>query len=387
MTILAILLLPLSVWAMTPVTDADLSNVTGQAGVSINADLTMNINIGTMAWGDSDGVAKYWSTVQGKTAYLNGGFVRVNNFNISGLHIRARGESPLVDNYNGYSTFKLKPITIDVATSTGEAMGPAEPSQYVIPAGTTFVRFGLGALQVSLNALSLDVALGAYSAGAPTLNQVMGSMNLGAMNIYINPLSYVDIYAHAGQGVNFRMSVVIDRFEMGYASWGDSDGLNAQYSTIVVGTDQFTDADTTAGYVGLNGLTLGSATAPAITVTGTVAIDVLTTAKGIYAVLPVAVDQLNLELATGVTLPANAGTRLVALYSYYQQPANVIPTVSVVHISFPGDFSVTIGQLRSQVVVASNAALTTNPGVMGDIYLQQMALTVVSGSWVDIWAH
>ena len=41
LTILTILLLPLSVWAMTPVNDSDLSNVTGQAGVNINADLTM----------------------------------------------------------------------------------------------------------------------------------------------------------------------------------------------------------------------------------------------------------------------------------------------------------------------------------------------------------
>jgi hypothetical protein len=46
-----IMLLPFSVWAMTPVSDSDLSNVTGQAGVSINPNLTMDINIGTIAWG------------------------------------------------------------------------------------------------------------------------------------------------------------------------------------------------------------------------------------------------------------------------------------------------------------------------------------------------
>ena len=42
-------LLPLSVWAMTPVSDYDLSNVTGQAGVSINPNLKMDIEIGTIA--------------------------------------------------------------------------------------------------------------------------------------------------------------------------------------------------------------------------------------------------------------------------------------------------------------------------------------------------
>ena len=58
LTILAILLLPLSVWAMTPVTDSDLSKVTGQAGVSINQDVMMNIHMDVMAWGDADGLGK-----------------------------------------------------------------------------------------------------------------------------------------------------------------------------------------------------------------------------------------------------------------------------------------------------------------------------------------
>ena len=52
LTILAILLLPLSVWAMTPVSDSALSDVTGQAGVSINIDLNMNISFDTVAWGE-----------------------------------------------------------------------------------------------------------------------------------------------------------------------------------------------------------------------------------------------------------------------------------------------------------------------------------------------
>jgi hypothetical protein len=54
--ILLMVLIPLSLSAMTPMSDEDLSDVSGQTGVSIWVDLTMNIHIDTLAWGDSDGL-------------------------------------------------------------------------------------------------------------------------------------------------------------------------------------------------------------------------------------------------------------------------------------------------------------------------------------------
>jgi hypothetical protein len=65
-----IMLLPLSVWTMTPVSDSDLSNVTGQAGVSINPNLTMDINIGTIAWGDSDGINPACGKARGQVLFF-----------------------------------------------------------------------------------------------------------------------------------------------------------------------------------------------------------------------------------------------------------------------------------------------------------------------------
>ena len=53
----ALVVLPMSVMAMTSITEDELSTVTGQAGVSIGADLTMNLSLGTVAWGDIDGLA------------------------------------------------------------------------------------------------------------------------------------------------------------------------------------------------------------------------------------------------------------------------------------------------------------------------------------------
>ncbi len=60
-TVLAMFLLPLSLKAMTPLSDAELSGISGQTGVSIFVDITMNIHIDCIAWGDSDGLGSSWS--------------------------------------------------------------------------------------------------------------------------------------------------------------------------------------------------------------------------------------------------------------------------------------------------------------------------------------
>ncbi|HQI80692.1 MAG TPA: hypothetical protein PLR71_03945 [Deltaproteobacteria bacterium] len=59
------LLFPLSLSAMTPMSDEDLSEVSGQTGVSIWVDITMNIHIDTIAWGDSDGLGAITYKSQG----------------------------------------------------------------------------------------------------------------------------------------------------------------------------------------------------------------------------------------------------------------------------------------------------------------------------------
>jgi hypothetical protein len=208
-----IMLLPLSVWAMIPVSDSDLSNVTGQAGVSINPSLTMDINIGTIAWGDSDGINPEcsfnpWSTMGLK----GGGYVGVNNFNITNLQIKLRNN----DTYNGYNSLLMKPVTIDAATGYKPYSGYG--------ANTTFVRIGPGALEISTDQMQFDVALGRYvnrnTINTPILNQVLGVVSLGPMDVYVNPQSYVDVYSHSGHGVTFDVNVTLDHISLPYISWG-----------------------------------------------------------------------------------------------------------------------------------------------------------------------
>jgi len=410
LTILAILLLPLSVWAMTPVNDSDLSNVTGQAGVNINADLTMNISIGTMAWGDSDGITGVympWATVP------TGGYIGMTGFNITNLWIRARTDTS--DIYNSYSTLLLKPITIDVATDTTTGHGAA---------GTTFVRFGLGALQISMDALQFEIALGSHAAtnyigATPTLNESLGVVSLGGIGIWFNPWSYVDIYngrvnnTTTAQGVTFGLNIIIDHFTMDYMSWGDPDGIGvgSSYGSNETPPPGFkwVSSGNTAGYVGLNNFQLGNNTSPAVTIVGAVSIDVLTDASpnGVYASLPplmvymksaMKASGLNPTDEASVIAFINAqsiaiGTPLSALLA----AEGLTPTsVSVVHISFPTDFTVTVNSMWADVQVASTYNLggtvagggaAGQSGELGDIYIQGFQLLIKQGSWVDIWAH
>ena len=211
--ILAILLLPLSVWAMTPISDADLSGVTGQAGVNINADLMIDISPCTIAWGDASGLdwTFGWDTNMNDalgTGADGAGYWGLPGFNINSLHIRARTETN--DTYGGYSLTShvlganhLKPITIDVATGMVTA-----PEHGV---GVTFVRFGLGSLQITMKDLDLPVSLGPTGSN---LNQNLGEICWSDLNLYINSNSYVDVYKNpvTNSGVTFDFNVTIDRW-------------------------------------------------------------------------------------------------------------------------------------------------------------------------------
>jgi len=57
---LAILMLPVTAVAMTPIDDYGLSNVTGQAGVTINMDVMMNTTFGSFQISDTDSNPVNW---------------------------------------------------------------------------------------------------------------------------------------------------------------------------------------------------------------------------------------------------------------------------------------------------------------------------------------
>jgi hypothetical protein len=309
-----------------------------------------------------------------------------------------------------------------------------------------------------MDALQFDVALGNRTAAAydamttDGLNQLMGRVSIGAMGIYFSPTSYVDIFAHGGMGVSFDMDIKIDRMEFGYMSWGDTDGLGAATGSAALvtplGTTKYWMGSNGAGYIGLNNFNLGDATHPAVTMRGTVAIDVVTAHQGIYSVLPRLSNDINTWLMANVTTthPTYAqgapalywGLRFAGAYAATSNVSSAVAIligsgmspaysgvaagvgtliltaeapsyaqdVSVVHISFPDStvgtqldgvgtisFKMNVAKIVGEVALGSTPNFATavgepnQPTILGDIYLSGFEMRMHTGSWIDIWAH
>jgi hypothetical protein len=228
----------------------------------------------------------------------------------------------------------IAPLTIDVATDTTTAHGVAN---------TTFVRIGLGSLEISMASLSSDVKLGTGTATTPTLNQTLGSIYLGGMDVLVNGSSYVDIYdgrAANKQGVTLAFNVTIDDFHLNTASWTDSDGFN----NAVLGSGGTVSTTSSAGSVGLIGTDI-----TALTVLGAVTIDVATDAT-----------------------TAHGG----------------VANTTFVRLGF-ANTQIGFDTLNTTAVLSNNAALVgTAPGTLytlGTIYMKTLAATI--SGYADIYAH
>ncbi len=121
-------LIPLSSPAMTLLTDEELSSITSRSGINIVPDLSMDITVDTLAWGDRDGLG------QGPNNPWNiettGGYIGITHLEITNVRVRMRTD----DHYNGYdAATMMKPMTIDVGTgyadaSSGPAAGAGTPA-------------------------------------------------------------------------------------------------------------------------------------------------------------------------------------------------------------------------------------------------------------------
>ena len=285
--LIACLILPLSAMAMSTVADNELSTVTGQAGVSINIDVTATLAIGTVAWGDSDGF----------TGYTNMGFVGMDNMNLT-VHMSGRQDGVFS---GGANYLGNKPITIDVGTNAS---------------GATLVMIGIPTIHIVVSSLdtNLFVSGGALATGpTSTAAQGLGEVYLAGVDVKLGigatsaaidaSAGYVTIGAAGtgNTGVNIGFNVGIGSLAIGTVSYGNTTSLLAP---------QF-GAAATAGYVGISGLNLVN-----VTVAGGVAIGVGTlngTALGVPSFGTQTMVNLIFANGTQVNIPgAIYGTILLA---------------------------------------------------------------------------
>ena len=332
----ALVVLPMSVMAMTTISDNELSTVTGQAGVSINVDVTANLTIGTVAWGDSDGF----------TGYTNAGFVGIEGLTMT-VHASGRHDGAFATTGStaiGY--MGNDPITIDVGTND---------------TGVSVVRIGLPTFHISVSTLQTDIfvsgATGTPAGPTSTTAQQLGSIYISGIEIRLGQSStpadaasfdagYVTIgAAGAGNtGVNIGFNVAIDGVFIETLSYGNT-------SSILAGSF---GAAALQGYVGVKDFRLDD-----VNIYGGVAIGVGT------------LDTAALNPA------ANQGT------------------ITQVNIIFANGTTIAIpGAITGTVVLARNRALTVNAGELGNFYIGGVTASIVDNvgslstqSLVQIWAH
>jgi len=150
----ALATLALSASAMTPIQDTELSAVSGQDGVSIAADL--HVNIGSFVYTDTD---------------TNGGSVSFNNIKVNGL-LAAQ-----IDIINK-ATFATEMIALTVdptsAVTTGFYDGTSDVVKIAIPKVTT------GTL-LNMSVDSIKMGNSAKSFGSFAMN----NLDLRGTNVYI----------------------------------------------------------------------------------------------------------------------------------------------------------------------------------------------------------
>lgn len=429
LAILAVMLLPLSVWAMTPINDSQLSDVTGQAGVSINFDVTMTVEFGDLGWGDSDGA-------------LGGGagWVGLDSFKMGTLHIWPRTDYTMDSNENtvagdgDWSDLKL--LTIDVTTVPYTALGATDPlydnftGNHLTSGYVTAVVIGVPTLTLTMDFMEGNVVLGtnggASSIGgkledaglsrfvgeklvnAPAFNQLLGKFYVGKVNM-ATAGGNILIFAHgarttagahspvwnlAGSGVTIALQqVTVSYILVDTVSWGDIDGqayADPTYSNLNTGGLMG------EGWVGLSNLAIDG-----MVINGAIAIDVGT-------VIPGSSAGAYYDTWTSVILPAGWDTydpdtwnsiagwywpQLIAVFNDAYETVGYSGQ-TFVSIGIVDGFYINMGKMGAQVKLGANRDFTSaGSKIMGDIYIGGMKVTIHDNpllgtkSFVHIFAH
>ena len=150
----ALATLALSASAMTPIQDTELSTVSGQDGVSIAADL--HVNIGSFVYTDTDSA---------------GGSVSFNNIKVNGL---LAAQIDIVDKVTFATEMGALLVDPASAVSTGFYDGTSDVVKIAIPKVTTGTL-----LNMSVDSIKMGNSAKSYGSFA------MNNLDLRGTNVYI----------------------------------------------------------------------------------------------------------------------------------------------------------------------------------------------------------
>jgi hypothetical protein len=360
--ILAVLMLvPFSAFGLEALSEDVLDDVTGQAGVSINLDVNIaSVTMDTLAWGDSDGVS--YTDASGTVTTHDGGWVGMSDFNMTDVEIH-----PRFDWVYGSDAEKaqLQFVTIDVATD------PNPDPMSALYNGATYVHINPGTLEIVVESMTTDIALGKDAAAGLTQN--LGSVGMTGLLIRLGQDNFIDIYSGqsvlagllgfpAASGVKITFDINIDMIHMDSLTWGDDDGIM--------------DAGvTTGGTIGAFGFDITD-----MTLDGTVTIDVVTIGTGAVAIT-------SGTPAHPTTIPEKLAIYSNVVYIYTLLNANNVTATgsrltseSYVHIGLD-NINVHIGTLATNVGFSAASGDT-----LGSIYGSNININGING-FVDIFAH
>ena len=432
--IIASLIFSFSAMAMNTIGDNDLSKVTGQSGVSLGIDATIDMSFGIIAWGDKDGI---------NTTYSSAGWVGLANGSIDDLRIRPRIDSAIAAAFAAeYTTTQLDAFAVKLGYADWATLVTNDPlylrrialanQTMTIDVGTnsssqTMVRIGLPTGLITMTSMTADLGLWADATSATALADIqkLGSLYVGGMTALIGRNSIVDIYAHTGVGITMNIAVNIDSIAIDTVSYGDTGGL----PSVAGGTTYAAGA----GYVGLlymsaTGITTNmNVTIDVATADTTKATNFLTAAAGssvfiAYKTAAVALATAKAALAndptnstlvaayataaaaysTALTNVAADATGAALITPEYQRNLTMATKSAAgmlgatwVNIGLNG--SINVATLSTYAALGSDATLganlATTPQILGTLYVSNLGVKIGSAanatanSWLSINAH
>ena len=272
-----------------------------------------SLTLNTLSWGDADGV--------GSTTAA--GFVGLRNLAINNLAI------------TGVAT--IQTITVkagDISTN--------------LQAGTPFVRIGFSNLNVGIDSLNTEVALGSSK---DNLDQVLGSVYFGGLETDINGSVNIHTPSPSTQGIVFDMDLHPINVHIDALSWGDADGAGGM---------------TTAGFRGWRNMSI----------------------LGVMVVGKVSVDVATVD---ATVVPGSSDEWMFATYDTHQM------SPSYVHIGLgtgnanndpggAGALVIGINSMDWDAVISSSKSLdSSNTGVLRSFHMSDMMIR--ANGWVHIGAH